>query len=291
MTANGNKLTQQKKCNPVIGLESLLQANAMAYTEGQSSSLPLETMVSLSESIYFTIKTALGSNDYDPGQMSADPAFLYEQGQRILAKKLSTTQKLYEAACITAPPLHQRSYDDTLKNIGVFFQAYRPKLLAQEIPCTIDYQLCQNISKEKLGVIYIEAYLKGILTENRILSIYPTPLVRKLLQRYCPVYRQLIVNLCEPVLANTIGHLLLETDPRPLKITAKELQAIETIFHYHTDDENMAFLTGAAKNLCILLDLNDEDCQQYIIGSARDLYPRAKAALDSGGCSNIFIDF
>lgn len=287
----GNKLIQRQEHDPIAGIESLLQVNATAYTNGQSSSLPLETMVSLSESIYFTIKTALGNDYSDPEQTPAETEFLYEEGQRILAEKLAATKKLYEAACITAPPLHQRSYDDTLKSIGTFFQAYQPELLAQEIPCTIDYQLCRGIPQDKLGVIFIEAYLKAILTENRILSLYPLSRVRSLLQRYCPAYRQLIVNLCEPVLANTIGHLLLETDPRPLKISAEELQAIETILRYHTDDENTALLTQAAETLCTMLNLGDEDCRQYIIGTAQDLRPRAMAALDSGGCANIFMDF
>ncbi len=287
----GNNLIQHQEHDPIGGIESLLRANALAFTGGQSSSLPLETMVSLSESIYFTIKTALGDHYSDPERTPAETAHFYKEGQRILAEKLTTTKKLYEAACITAPPLGQRSYDDTLKSIGTFFQAYQWELLAQEIPCTIDYQLCHSIPQDKLGVIFIEAYLKAILTENRILSLYPLSRVRSLLLRYCLAYRQLIVNLCEPVLANTIGHLLLETDPRPLKITAEELQAIETILRYHTNDENTALLTKAAENLCNILNLSDEDCRQYIIGTARDLCPRTMAALDSGGCANIFMDF
>ena len=287
----GNKLIHHQDHDPIVGIESLLQANAVAYTNGQSSSLPLETMVSLSESIYYTIKTAQGDDYSDPERTPTETAHFYEEGQRILAEKLTATKKLYEAACITAPPLGQRSYDDTLKSIGTFFQAYQWELLAQEIPCTIDYQLCRSIPQDKLGILFIEAYLKAILTENRILSLYPLSRVRSLLLRYCPAYRQLIVNLCEPVLANTIGHLLLETDPRPLKITAKELQAIETILRYHTNDENTALLTKAAKTLCSMLNISDEDCRQYIIGTARDLCPRAMAALDSGGCANIFMDF
>ena len=44
----GNKLIHHQDHDPIVGIESLLQANAVAYTNCQRSSLPLETMFSLS---------------------------------------------------------------------------------------------------------------------------------------------------------------------------------------------------------------------------------------------------
>lgn len=175
-------------------LYELLAEQAKKYTMGESTSITVETAKELMNSLWYTLSFA----DVTARDLWEE----VEKGRAVIRGKLETARSLWERACLTAPEAENVFYRETLKSIGGFFDRYDVLFFAHMIPCSIDYQLLIPVPESLQGVSYVEEYLRRILTENHIMSVFEP---RPVLEKSCPLYRELCINLCEPVLAAALG--------------------------------------------------------------------------------------
>ncbi|MGM9567026.1 MAG: DUF6179 domain-containing protein [Clostridia bacterium] len=265
----------------------LLKKQALLFTKGQSGSLPVEIMAELRDSIYFTLHEALlaGENPNLGGEA------LFEKGQHCIEELTERAKELWLMTQVITMPIRQRSYEDTIRSIGSFFSRYQHIFFAHQIPCDIDYPLFKPVPEKNLGVRYIFRWLQQILLENTILREFDKETVIKLLERYCPDYRESIINLCEPVLVNAAGCILVGKPPRFLNITEKERIRIENAMLRKTDEENTALLAQAGQQLCREMGVRSEETANDIIRVIIHIYPRLKAVLEESDSRNIFLSF
>jgi len=211
-------------------LWSLLEKQINRKTQGDSTSLRVEEVADLMESITFTLATHLRENGL-PNRtlLTGNINSLFSAAQKTLLRILDETRQLYELALRTVIPLRSRSLRDTVRGMRAFFETYDVRLLAQHIPAEIDYQLCRPVPDSMLGVCYIREYLHRLLIENELIIRFDPRRVVALLRRSCPDYGELLVNLYEPVAANVIGLSLLGGGETLLEILSMQGEQIRDL--------------------------------------------------------------
>lgn len=273
-----------------VRLLQLLDRYIARYTCGDSSSVLQETAQQLLQSLYFTL-------NIDQNNLAASALTLYNVdlnqryavGISTIKHKLQYGKKLWQAACLSAPDIENWSLQDTLQSIGTFWQCYDYHFAAHEIPCDIDYQLCHPVPASLQGVDYINRYLEHLLTEHKFLQHFERDTTKQLLQGYCADYRELLINLYEPVATNSIGLALLHRDIHKLDITPHEQQELLAFFLPLSKTEAIIKLQQAAVAVCQDLQVQQTKIKPYTKQLAVELYPRIEAALLQRDLSGIFL--
>ncbi len=254
-------------------LWALLRRQAQLYAP-ESSSLPSETAAALAESTLLTLGT-----DRDPCVLLApNLPEKFRQGQRRLRQKLELARRLWQTAWATRPEIENRSLLDTLNSLKHFPDRYDLRFFAQEIPCDIDYQLSQPVPETLRGVDYVNEWLRRLCLEQDFLGRFEPALVRAVLDRSCPDYRGLLINLYEPVAVNALGLALLGDDPRSLTVSPPRRQQLEALFAGLPALEQNRVLTAGATALCAALDIRSAALRSYVQATALALGPRLASA-------------
>ena len=178
--------------------------------------------------------------------------------------------------------------EDTIRSIGVFWRRYDPRLFANQIPCDIDYQLAIPVPESRRGVDYVNAYLTRLAVENQFLNRFSGVAEKVLLERWCPGYRELLVNLFEPVFAVALGLELLGREPGPLTLGKEDLEELGELFRDGSRRGLDDLLCGAADRLAVRLEFNGRESREYLRACAAELTPRIATARDVGGLEGIF---
>ena len=271
---------------PAPGTEKwlrLLKRQAERYTGGDSTSIPVETARELLESILYCLG-AEGEEDLPEGDLEG----AFQAGLERIEKKLAWGRGLWEAVRSHMPPVESRSMEDTVSSIGTFWRRYDYRLFAHLVPCDIDYQLAVPVPEELKGVDYINAYLTRLAVENRFLLRFSGQREAALLGRWCPGYRELLVNLFEPVFAGALGLTLLGRDPEKLVLSARELEELKARFQNLPRRRMEELLKRGADRLSGQLQLDGAESRDYLRTCAYALAPRIIAARDVGGMEGIF---
>ena len=104
------------------------------------------------------------------------------------------------AIVATMPPIHNVALRDTLVSLGELRSRYDTMFAAHEVPCDIDYQLSEPVDPRLLGLDYIEAWLAQLLVETRWIAQFDADSRLAVLERACPDYKGLHVNLYDLLL-------------------------------------------------------------------------------------------
>lgn len=273
-----------------IKLLRLLALQTARLTGGDSSSIREETARELLTSVCFTLGLYLRESGNPPSLLvSADLGELFALGLKTLENRLGRFDRLYETACLGAPDLGNRSFRDTLASLGTFRRRYDYRLFAHLIPCDIDYQLCQPVPETRLGVEYVNDYLLRVILESDFIRRFPKSAVVGLLRSYCPDYRDLLINLFEPVAVNALGLSLLGEDPLSLDIAPADSERLACLLSPLTDAGIAAALRDAAEKLCRSLNIRDASAREYLTRTAEALRPRIVSCLNTGGLQGIFL--
>lgn len=174
-----------------------------------------------------------------------------------------------------------------------FFKKYDPQLKPHEIPCSIDYPLAVPVSEELQGVCYVEEYLRRLATECKMLNRFAWRSTHLVLKCFCPGYRDMPVNLYEPVASDVIARELVRiagftlADEAELIIEKEELEEITEYLECLTEREIETSIGEAVTKASERLGLEDEE-EEYLRMFADSLIHRIKAVRDEEGLGGIF---
>ena len=210
LTGAEERLWQEK-------LAALLVRQIALYTANESSSVPAAAARELLRGVLFFLavpEEADGGGEADRAArirtlLSCDLADELAHGQQRAQRDAALTIALWRKVVETLPPLENRSLRDTLRSIGRGFRCYDTRFFPQRFDCDIDYQLSQSVSESLLGINYVNQYLARLAAENSLLTRLPQGEVRAVLERSCPDWRGLLVNLYAPAAANVLARTLL----------------------------------------------------------------------------------
>jgi len=289
LTVSG-ALPDEEQAIVQVKLWRLLGKQTKLYAAGDSSSIAIETAEELLSSVCFTLDTYVKAANSAPKLLVTENLdILFEDGLKIIETKIEEGKRLWRTACLSAPEIGNISYRDTLQNIGFFWKRYDYRFFAHQIPCDIDYQLCHPVPEHNQGIEYVNEYLRCVIVENSILQLFSRDLVIRLLERYCSDYKELLINLCEPVIVNAVGLVLIGVSSFSLQVSSSDQLKLEELFERLPDSKARLALMDAAGNFCNEARITDRFIQEYVANTAVDLYPRISAALPTGSLSRIFL--
>ena len=184
-----------------LSFERLMRHVADLYCMGDSSSLSIREVRELSASVAYV----LGIADATPEEAArildvADPIALWHERLEVLDVRMDAVLDLWRKAVATMPPIRNVALRDTLVSLGELRSRYDMMFAAHEVPCDIDYQLSEPINPDLPGLDYIEAWLEQLLRETRWIARFNAESCIAVLERTCPDYRGLHVNLYDLLL-------------------------------------------------------------------------------------------
>jgi acetolactate synthase small subunit len=262
------------------------------YTMGDSTSIPIETAEELLNSICFLLGLQLrGLANVDEVLIEEDISELLKASWSKIVSLMEQGKKLLEAVRKSSPNIENISYNDTLNEIGEFFNKYDYRFFAHKIDCSIDYQLSNPVSEKLQGIEYINEYLKALLIENEFYICFDKNNIIYILNSYCSDYKELLINIFEPIVTNAIGLDILGENISTLAISALQRERLLRIFRNLSKTEMLEKLRSSAKRVCDILGIVDNEKIKYIQKTAVDMYPRIEVGLSTGNIDNIFLSF
>ncbi|WP_297632615.1 DUF6179 domain-containing protein [uncultured Clostridium sp.] len=267
-----------------IRLWELLGKRIERYTMGDSSSVPVEIGEELFKSICFSLKREI--KDFRKILVIDDLEEELKKSWKGFERDIEEGKKLLQNVIQEDLGVENQSYEDTLIEIALGFKKYDYKFLAQEIECSIDYQLANPISEELLGIEYIKKYLGSLLIENKFCNKFQKEKVELLLENYCEDYVGLLINIFEPILTNAIGLAILNEDIFILEVTEFQRRRLLKIFENNNIEEIM--INGTEK-ICRYLKMEEE--KEYIRKVTLNIVSRVQEGVRNNNLDKVFLSF
>lgn len=257
-------------------LYALLAERTSRYTMGDSTSLPLETAKRLLEGIVFCValhQKSIGSAIPKDAPLAERHRAGIAEAKRLLRR----AKLLLREAQRWQPPVMNVGFQETLSALPAFFKQYDADFFAQEVPCSIDYPLCQPVSDALCGVEYVLDYLRRWLTESALLRAYSRETLIDLYERYYGDYDDLLVNLYLPVMEISVLCALANAPVQVLRLS--EAERATAWRHICAEDETAARkkIHTAAERACIELHCTGAFARAYAGQTALDLMTRLRA--------------
>lgn len=283
-----------------MGLWELLSRCTSLYTMGESSSVPESIAQRLLASVCFTL--GIDREEPDPAAIrrllaqGIDTAF--GEGMALVERKAKRIGGLWEQVALTTPLLESVALKDTLESLREFPARYDYRSFAHEIPSDIDYPLAHPVSESVLGVDYVTEYLERLLIENDFMQRFDLGLCKALLRAVHPAYRELLINLYEPIAVNAVGLALAGVgDVRCLRATDEDRARIVDAVGGRSASGCSHLLEKAAAAVCESLGIEDERSRSYLARTAAGVRPRLMRFSKQGdvpaggGLAGVFLEF
>lgn len=261
------------------------------YTLNDSSSIPVETAQELFTSICFLLslyKKETGFSLLELREVNIDD--LLGRAIKTVRKKTEECMILYEEVLTNMPNVQNVYLNDTLRDTGAFFKRYNFYYFAHQIPCMIDYPLCTAVSESLLGIEYMTEYLRRVAAENFFLRQFSFNTLHNILSQVHHGYEDLPLNLCSPILVNSIGFKLLnESVAEPAVLSPLQKQRLFQLFSAIPRSEIATKPTCAAHALLDELSITHADKYEYLLLAACALRPAIEWALTEKNPDLLFL--
>ena len=169
---------------------------ANLYCMGGSSSISSHEAQGLSTSVAYVLGIADATADEAVCVLDVeDPIALWHEGLAVLDARMDVALDMWREIIAAMPPIRNVALRDTLESLGELRRLYDTRFAAHEVPCDIDYQLSKPVGPQLMGLDYIEAWLAQLLVETRWIVQFDVENCIVVLERACPDYKGLHVNL------------------------------------------------------------------------------------------------
>ena len=198
----------------------------------------------------------------------------FDRGVERIKHKVEQARALWSQVRASVSRPTSRSMIDTLKSIGRSFDLYDPVLSAHVVPCDIDYQLALPVPDSLLGIDYVHEYLRRLSIENSLLVRVEPEALTSLLDSWMPDWRDLVVNLYEPVAYALLKSTLMANAAEVVRLDSSSRQeGIDSAASVSNVRPNARFsrasILKAAADVADKLAL-DADARSYLFDFARE---------------------
>lgn len=265
----------------------LLQRQVMHYTGEESSSVPVETAQELFQGLCFLIRQGLwGKEQRREGLLSGELDEIMQEGLRRIEAQIQEGLRLYQQVRNAPPPLTNRAYRDTVRNILTFFRCYQPQFTPHLVPCSIDYQLFLPVNERLSGIVWLNRYLTHLTMESRFLQCWDKAMVEAVENAAFSDYEDLLVNLYEPVFQNALGRMLLQGEVCILSIAPEEREELKRQLNRGNAEERRRTIVQTARGLAQVI--GRPGLAEYLHQSALAFLPRLEVALRYHSLEHVF---
>lgn len=275
-----------------IKLWTLLGKVTQRYTMNDSSSVPIEVAEELLKSICFLLNKSMEDSKSKIKLLKDEELEeVWKNSWKGVEEDIAKSKDLLEMVINTSICIENISYDDTVLEIARGLKFYDYRFLAHEVPCSIDYQLSNPVSEKLQGIDFINEYLKRLLFENEFCNNFDKAKIIELLKSYCEDYKELLINIFEPVFTNIIGLEVLGSDIYKIEIEDVERKVLLFIFNKMDKSEIKKEIITACNSICNKLKISKEDEIKYMKETALNLLPRIEVGIKNNSLENIFLKF
>ena len=232
---------------------ALLAYKTERYNSGDSSSIRVEKAQDIMTSILFTLglwlKTCPNPDDAITALQNEPIDELYQKGRKRVDTMLAAAKTLHGKLLhqlIDTPNVFYRATIES--GILGFFKLYYPDYAAHEIHITADYPLYNPMPK-LVGIEFIKAYLIAATYENQFCGYFSNDDIHHLLCGYEEDYRELLLNIYEPVLTAAIGCILAGTDVYRLDVAETGASFLREAFEGQSKDKITVTIEEAVNEL------------------------------------------
>lgn len=276
-----------------LELIELLGKEVERYTNGESSSVPVEKAQELLQSITYSMGFYLKSIPEMEEKLellkTKKIAELFYKGMEAVAELKNKAAQLLEQLQKNHLEIENIAYQDTILNgISPFFHDYNIEYGAHDIPGgSVDYPLLTT-DTQLLGVECVYDYLSRLSLENDFLTRFPTAAINRLLKGFHKEAGHMLINILELVLTNVLGCELLGTELTELNISSSECTWLKKYFQGLTLTEIQEKLLKALERAGAELKL-ERTLFSYAGAAIEPLAVRINANLITDTLSELFI--
>ena len=124
-----------------------------AQVMGESTSLPARTADRLLQSLIYSIGLQVRT-EHDPRRLqNGDLEGLLRDSWNTIEGQMKEARRLLARLKACPPPVANRAWLDTLDQVQGCFGRYDYRFFAHEVPCSIDYPLCQPADESLQGML------------------------------------------------------------------------------------------------------------------------------------------
>lgn len=274
---------------PIEELIPIVAEISAKYSGYEHSSITYEKAQLLMESVLYCINECKENHGYSLMVNHIPAKEAYKYGQEIVINKTKKLHSLYNELIIDFQDYGSECLKNTItKEIPVFLSRYDFKFAPQETLLTLDYPILKNLGALS-GVNLVLEYMECIYLEQQFLKIIDVGYVLEILRAYHSDYEVLIENICEIVLQNTVGHIMLNKLLDSKGFDKEELEDLESFLSKKSTEE----INDIVTKILILLINNyyggDTALLRYLAYGIPNIVTRIQCNLKNHCLNNIFL--
>ncbi len=249
---------------PMEELMPIVSKLAWKYTGCDHTSVTYEKAQMLMEAVLYCIREYEQSEENALLVNKIPAKEAYELGRQLVMDKLRRLQQLYNEMITDFKAYGSVCLRDTIcKGIPVFLEKYDYRYAPQETLLTLDYPVLSDLSA-LMGVNRVFAYVQYIDLEQKFLQKMEEGYILEVLRRYHRDYEYLMENICEIILQNMIGHLMLDKPLQETGLSEEEIESLKGILADMTTEQIKAYALKALEQLMAQYYDNDKDMFSYL---------------------------
>lgn len=287
-------LTDDDMINLQVQLLQLLDERIYQYNGKDSSSIRKEIVEEISDSNHYTIgiylKTFKKPDEAIKILKERGLKTAYQEGRKKIDKMLNIIRVMYIKVKQTKLNIENDTYNDTIiGGIQGFLKIYNPDFKAQDMKITADYPLYNNLIGKLDGVEFIKEYLSSLYLENLFCKKFSEEKIKHLLYEYSHDYQELIINIFEIILLETIACKLVKRNIHDLTISTSELNEIYERFENKEETDIKNAIIKAYQDIIYEIQLDNQEYQKYIERNLDGIIEMIKNATKQKTLDKLFI--
>lgn len=291
---NNQMLTDDDIVNFQMQILQLLDERICKYNGTDSSSVRKEIMEDISNSNIYTIsiylKTFRNPDEAIKSIKKQGIKFAYQEGRKKIDKMLNIIRVMYIKVKQNKLNIPNDTYNDTLiGGIQGFLKIYDPDFKAQDMKITADYPIYNNLIGKLDGVELIKEYVNSIYLENQFCKKFSEEKIKYLLYSYSHDYKELVINIFEIVLLETIACKLVKRNIQDLAISISELNEIYLLFEDKEKTYIKNVIVKAYQDILYEIQLDNQEYQKYIERNLDDIIEMIINSIKSKTLDRLFI--
>lgn len=262
---------------------------ARKYAGSDNTSISYEKAQMLMEAVIYCLDEYLNFSSDMLSRRDISVGEQYTLGAELVMEKAGRVREMFNELSESFEDYGVKClYDTVQRGVPEFLRWYDAKFCPQDTILTLDYPVPVDLSLYR-GVDAVYYYLRAISAEQRFLKRFNADYVRAVLQRYNPVYGDMYENVCEILLGNAIGHMVLQKPFQELGFGEEEYV---TLSKWFLEDSGSGMEDKIRHIIRDMVRQFFGDCGQlseYLCYSAENLTVRIDMAFRSGRPDIIFL--
>lgn len=273
----------------------LLRTQLKYYTKDESSSVMVEVAENLLEGIDYTISFYLktfNTLELIIEELKNNSLLnMLKTGRVLIKDSVEESKKLLEDILKNKLKINNYSYDDTIDHgIPLFFKEYEYFFTPHEGSGSIDYQLYMDNMNYK-GIEYIRNYLKILSLENEFCNNFDVYEINELLKGYDNKSEELLINVFELVLINSLGLIICGKSLNSLNINTADRELIKSKLEKLSAEKLQEEVLKCSDKCFEILSIENTDLVNYIRKSAIKLTEWINESIKINKLESVFISF